>query len=60
MCNELPKLAGQDGGTWRRIEVVNFISRTNSIIQQNDPHGFHADLKLSKKSLIVGKFVLYD
>ena len=51
MCNELPKLAGQDGGTWRRIEVVNFISRFRKDPHptENDPHEFHADLKLSKK-----------
>ena len=51
MCNEKPKLAGQDGGTWRRIEVVNFISEftKNPKPTENDPHKFHADLKLSKK-----------
>ena len=27
MCNELPKLAGNDGGVNRRIEVVDFISK---------------------------------
>ena len=27
MCNQLPKLQNQDGGTWRRIEVVDFISK---------------------------------
>ena len=27
MCNDLPKLAGNDGGIWRRIEVVNYIAK---------------------------------
>ena len=27
MCNELPPLEGNDGGVWRRIEVVNYISK---------------------------------
>ena len=27
MCNDLPKLGGNDGGIWRRIEVVEYISK---------------------------------
>ena len=27
MCNELPTIAANDDGTWRRLEVVEFISR---------------------------------
>jgi P4 family phage/plasmid primase-like protien len=27
MCNELPPLEGNDGGVWRRIEVVNYPAR---------------------------------
>ena len=25
MCNDLPQLGGNDGGIWRRIEVVNIL-----------------------------------
>ena len=51
MCNELPKLHNQDGGTWRRIEVVEFISRfsDNPRPTQDDPNQFIADISLSKK-----------
>ena len=27
MCNDLPQLGGNDGGIWRRIEVVKYISK---------------------------------
>ena len=27
MCNDLPKLSGNDGGIWRRLEVVQYISK---------------------------------
>lgn len=51
MCNELPKLHNQDGGTWRRIEVVEFISRFNDnpMPTQDDPNQFIADINLSGK-----------
>ena len=51
MCNELPKLQNQDGGTWRRIEVVNFISKFSDNPQptEEDPNQFIADIDLSNK-----------
>ena len=51
MCNELPKLAGNDGGVHRRIEVVDFISKftDNPRPSVNNPHQYHADLELGTK-----------
>ena len=51
MCNDLPKLQNQDGGTWRRIEVVQFPSRFGDGLQatEEDPNQFEADLNLSAK-----------
>jgi len=51
MCNDLPKLHNQDGGTWRRIEVVPFISRFTDNPQPtpDDPNQFIADIDLSQK-----------
>jgi len=51
MCNDLPKLQNQDGGTWRRIEVVDFISKftDNPIKTDDDPNQFVADINLSAK-----------
>jgi P4 family phage/plasmid primase-like protien len=51
MCNELPKLAGNDGGVHRRIEVVDFISKftDNPRPSTNNPHQYKADLELGTK-----------
>ena len=51
MCNELPKLAGNDGGVHRRIEVVDFISKftDNPRPSLNNPHQYKADLELGTK-----------
>ena len=51
MCNDLPKLQNQDGGTWRRIEVVEFISKftDNPNPTGSDPNQFVADINLSAK-----------
>jgi len=51
MCNELPKLAGNDGGVHRRIEVVDFISKFTDCPSPsvNNPHQYKADLELGTK-----------
>jgi P4 family phage/plasmid primase-like protien len=51
MCNDLPKLAGNDGGVARRIEVVDFISKftNNPKPSTHNPNQFMADLQLGEK-----------
>ena len=51
MCNDLPKLAGNDGGIWRRIEVVNYISTFTDKPRpcEADPYQYFADEQLSAK-----------
>ena len=51
MCNELPKLGGNDGGIWRRIEVVEYISKFMDDPRPSpaNPHQYKADEQLSKK-----------
>ena len=51
MCNELPKLGGNDGGIWRRIEVVEYISKFTDEPRPSpaDPYQYKADEQLSKK-----------
>lgn len=47
LCNQLPHVPSDDGGTWRRIRVVEFTSKFTE-----DPKGeneFPIDLDLSKK-----------
>ena len=51
MCNDLPKLAGNDGGVHRRIEVVDFISKftDNPKPTLHNPHQYIADTQLGNK-----------
>lgn len=51
MCNDLPKLAGNDGGIWRRIEVVNYQAKfsDNPRPSPADPYQYLADEQLSTK-----------
>jgi|MDTC01.3.fsa_nt_gb P4 family phage/plasmid primase-like protien len=51
MCNDLPKLAGNDGGIWRRIEVVKYIAKftDNPKPCPAAPHQYLADEQLSSK-----------
>jgi P4 family phage/plasmid primase-like protien len=71
MCNELPKLAGNDGGIWRRIEVVKYISKftDNPTPCPAQPHQYLADPQLSSKLeqwkllfiiLLLEKYIMYD
>lgn len=46
-CNELPEVPSDDGGTWRRIRVVEFISKfCENPTKKNE---FSMDLELSDK-----------
>jgi len=46
-CNELPEVPSDDGGTWRRIRVVEFTSRFCEKPQKSNE--FAMDLELSEK-----------
>src|SRR5210317_2526760 len=46
-CNELPEVPSDDGGTWRRIRVVEFTSRFCENPQKSNE--FAMDLELSDK-----------
>lgn len=46
-CNELPEVPSDDGGTWRRIRVVEFLSKFCE--NPTKPNEFAMDLELSDK-----------
>jgi P4 family phage/plasmid primase-like protien len=48
-CNTLPKVPDTDGGTWRRIKVVEFVSKFTSKPDPEDPLHFPIDLHLGEK-----------
>lgn len=50
-CNDLPKLGGNDGGVWRRVEVVKYISKfmDNPRPCEADPHQYQIDEGISQK-----------
>jgi len=48
-CNTLPIVPDNDGGTWRRIKVVEFSSKFTSTPDPDDPNHFPIDLHLSNK-----------
>jgi len=48
-CNTLPIVPDNDGGTWRRIKVVEFGSKFTSTPDPSDPTHFPIDLHLSDK-----------
>jgi P4 family phage/plasmid primase-like protien len=49
MCNHLPHVDANDGGTWRRVRVVEFRSRFVSNPNPMDENEFPIDLELAKK-----------
>lgn len=48
-CNHLPHVPSDDGGTWRRIRVVEFTSRFVENPAEGNPNEFPMDLELSDK-----------
>ena len=48
-CNHLPNVPSDDGGTWRRIRVVEFTSRFKENPDPSNPDEFLADTDLSSK-----------
>lgn len=48
-CNELPEIPSDDGGTWRRIRVIEFTSEFKENPDPKNPKQFPLDLELSDK-----------
>jgi len=48
-CNDLPKVSANDRGTWRRISVVEFISKFVDEPDPNEPYEFKIDDTLEEK-----------
>jgi P4 family phage/plasmid primase-like protien len=49
-CNDLPSVSANDRGTWRRIRVVEFISKfTENPSEDPDDHEYPIDFELSDK-----------
>ena len=48
-CNDLPKVSANDRGTWRRISVVEFISKFVDEPDPKDPYEFMIDDTLDEK-----------
>lgn len=48
-ANHLPEVQAEDDGTWRRIRVVEFISKFTSTPNPNLPHQFPIDPDFDKK-----------
>ena len=51
MCNDLPQLGGNDGGIWRRIEVVKYLAKftDNEKSVNHDRYQYLADNQLTAK-----------
>ena len=49
ICNQLPSLPADDGGTWRRVRKITFDSKFVDDPNPNDPNEFMIDQDLDKK-----------
>jgi P4 family phage/plasmid primase-like protien len=49
ICNQLPSLPADDGGTWRRVRKITFDSKFVEQPNANDPNEFKIDNELEKK-----------
>jgi phage/plasmid-associated DNA primase len=48
-CNELPEVPSDDGGTWRRIRVIEFASKFCENPDPKKPNEFCMDVQLNEK-----------
>lgn len=48
-CNELPEVPSDDGGTWRRIRVIEFTSKFVEFPNPANPKEFPLDFELGEK-----------
>jgi P4 family phage/plasmid primase-like protien len=48
-CNHLPIIPSDDGGTWRRIRVVEFTSKFVENPDPGNPHEFLMDMEMAQK-----------
>jgi P4 family phage/plasmid primase-like protien len=48
-CNELPEVPSDDGGTWRRIRVIDFSSKFVENPDPTNPKEFKMDTELAEK-----------
>jgi P4 family phage/plasmid primase-like protien len=53
-CNKLPEISAQDGGTWRRIRVIDFPSKF--VLKPKEKNEFPIDMSLSRKIKEWGDF----
>ena len=49
LCNQLPNVPSDDGGTWRRIRVVEWASKFCEKPNPDKPNEFPIDLELTRK-----------
>ena len=48
-CNDLPKVTSDDGGTWRRIRVIDFASKFVDDPDPENPNQFKIDMTLKEQ-----------